>query len=40
MSLATISDITTPVIAQAFIAGILAAGSAMGVTELQKRALQ
>jgi hypothetical protein len=40
MSAATISDITIAVVAQACIAGILAAGSAMGVTELQKRALQ
>lgn len=30
---------TVPIIAQSIIAGILAAGSAMGVTELQKRAL-
>jgi hypothetical protein len=31
--------ITVSIISQSIIAGILAAGSAMGVTELQKRAL-
>lgn len=39
ISLSIVPMFTVSIVSQAIIAGILAAGSAMGVTELQKRAL-